>query len=66
MPRCLFPKAEYFKVYIIHVFNETFLLTITTLRANSADDKLIIFSQKTGIDILCKFSPNKNISECVL
>ena len=52
----------------------------TTLLANSADDKMIIFflsSQKTGFDISCKLSPlkcqilftginKKNISVCHL
>ena len=40
-------------------------LTVTTLWANSADDKCILFfflfSQKTGYDILCSLSPIKTI-----
>ena len=53
-------------------------LTFTTLLANSADDKLVIFyfSQKTGFDISCKLcikyqkqfsgKNTKNISKCLL
>ena len=41
-----------------HIFSIVIgVLTFTTLRANSADDKLIIFFlvfQKTGFDISCK------------
>ena len=41
-------------------------LTFTALWANSADDKLVIFSffffsHKIGFDFLCKFSPKETI-----
>ena len=41
-----------------------FLLTFTTLWANSADDKMVVysyFSEETGFDILCKLSPMETI-----
>ena len=43
------------------------ILTITTLWANSADDRLmtffLYFSQKTGFDISCKSSPIDSLHE---
>ena len=42
-----------------HIFYRVIHLKFTTLWANSADNKLMIyflFSQKTGFDIACKLS----------
>ena len=36
-------------------------LCLTSLWANSADDKLIFFFQKTEFDISCKLSPVETI-----
>ena len=51
--------AKNLQVYPIPLI--TIFSTITTLMANSADDKLVIyfsFFTKTGFNISCKLSPN--------
>ena len=40
-------------------------LTFTTVKANSADNTFLIFSQKTGFDSLCKLSPIEMETICL-
>ena len=51
------------RVKVIYNYRLTFKLslTFTSLWANSADDKLVIFYKKTGLDTSCKLSPLETI-----